>query len=142
MSSGTPVARGLSIWISAFVFIASGAWAADDRSWIERSDRNTAMVFDTLGAFYPEWMSSIGVEKFDTAVMDLKPDRVKRIDAALAAAAKRFANLKASEKDARVRTDIDIVVDALERVRRNETLEDRFLVPFDDLPRGVFFALQ
>jgi uncharacterized protein (DUF885 family) len=100
------------------------------------------MVFDTLGAFYPEWMSSIGVEKFDTAAMDLKPDRVKRIDAALAAAAKRFAGLKAGEKDARVRQDIDIVVEALDRVRRNETLEGRFLVPFDDLPRQIFFSLQ
>src|SRR5438270_5493836 len=105
MSSGTPAARGLSIWITAFVFIASSASAADDRSWIERSDRNTAMVFDTLGAFYPEWMSSIGLEKFDSAAMDLKPDRVKRADAALAAAAKRFASLKAGEKDARVRQD-------------------------------------
>ena len=142
MSSGTPLARGLSIWISAFVFIACSASAADERSWIERSDRNTAMVFDTLGAFYPEWMSSIGVEKFDTAAMDLKPDRVKRIDAALAAAAKRFAGLKAGEKDARVRQDIDIVVEALDRVRRNETLEERFLVPFDDLPRQIFFSLQ
>lgn len=142
MSSGTPAVRGLSIWITAFVFIASSAWAADDRSWIERSDRNTAMVFDTLGAFYPDWMSSIGVEKFDTAVTDLKPDRVKRIDTALAAAAKRFAALKAGEKDPRVRTDIDIVVEALDRARHNETLEDRFLVPFDDLPRSMFFALQ
>ena len=142
MSSGTPAARGFSIWISAFVFIASSAWAADDRSWIERSDRNTAMVFDTLGAFYPEWMSSIGVEKFDTRVMDLKADRVKRIEAALAAAAQRFANLKATEKDARVRTDIDIVVETLDRTRHNETLEDRWLVPFDDLPRQLFFSLQ
>jgi hypothetical protein len=25
---------------------------AQERSWIERSDRNTAMVFETLGAFY------------------------------------------------------------------------------------------
>ena len=142
MSSGTPVARGLSIWISAFVFIASSAWAADDRSWIERSDRNTAMVFDTLGAFYPEWMSSIGVEKFDTAVMDLKADRVKRIDAALAAAAKKFAALKAGEKDPRVRTDVDIVVEALERIRHSEMLEDRLLVPFEDLPRQLFGNLQ
>ena len=100
------------------------------------------MVFDTLGAFYPEWMSSIGVEKFDSAVMDLKADRVKRIDAALAAAAKRFASLKAGEKDARVRQDIDIVVAALERVRRDEAVEDRFLLPFDDLPRQLFFSLQ
>src|SRR3954447_6307994 len=106
MSSGTPPARGLSIWITVLVFIASSAAAADDRSWIERSDRNTAMVFDTLGAFYPEWMASIGLEKFDTAVADLKAERVKRIDAALSAVAKRLVEVKAKERDARVRQDI------------------------------------
>src|SRR3954465_13661405 len=106
MSSATPTARGLSIWIVALLFIASSASAADDRSWIERSDRNTAMVFDTLGAFYPEWMSSIGVEKFDSAVTAHNPHRVKRAAAAVAAAAKGFASLKAGEKDARVRQDL------------------------------------
>ena len=90
------------------------------------------MVFDTLGAFYPEWMASIGLEKFDTAAADLKPDRVKRIDAAL----------KAKESDPRVRQDIDIVVDALDRQRHTETLEYRWLAPFDDLPRQLFFSLQ
>ncbi len=100
------------------------------------------MVFDTLGAFYPEWMANIGVEKFDTAVPDLMPDRATRIDAALAAAAKRMAALKTGEKDPRVRQDIDIVVQALERQRHSEQLEHRLLEPFDDLPRQVFFALQ
>src|SRR6267142_5609764 len=116
MSSLTPFPRGLSSWIVTLLFMSvCAAAAAQDRAWIERSDRNTAMVFDTLGAFYPEWMSSLGIEKFDTAVMDLKPDRVKRADAALGAAAKRLSGLKAKEKDPRVRQDIDIVVEALER---------------------------
>src|SRR3954468_4335169 len=118
MSSGTPPARGLSIWITVLVFIASSAAAADDRSWIERSDRNTAMVFDTLGAFYPEWMASLGLGKVATAVGDMKPGRVTRADAALAAAAKRLAGMKAREGVARVRQDLDIVIDALERQRR------------------------
>lgn len=100
------------------------------------------MVFDTLGAFYPEWMANLGIEKFDTAVADLKPDRVQRIDAALAATAKRIGALKAKEKDPRVRQDIDIVVEALQRQRRTELLEYRLLLPFDDLPRQIFFSLQ
>jgi uncharacterized protein (DUF885 family) len=100
------------------------------------------MVFDTLGAFYPEWMSSIGIEKFDTRVIDLKPDRVKRIDAALAAAAQRLSAQKSREKDARVRQDVEIVIDAIQRQRRTETLEARLLVPFGDLPRQIFQNLQ
>src|SRR5256885_3581114 len=144
MSSLTPSSRGFSIRITLFVLMASmGASApAQDRSWIERSDRQTAMVFETLGAFYPEWMSELGVERFDTAVMDLKPGRIKRIDAALAASAKRVAAAKDAEKDARVRADLDLVIDALERFRRTGALEYRLLVPVDDLPRQLFEGLR
>src|SRR5258707_11019426 len=104
MSCLTPSSRGFSIRITVFAFIASvaGAALAQDRSWIERSDRHTAMVFETLGAFYPEWMSEIGVERFDGAVMDRRPGRVKRIDAALATALKRVAAAKDTGKDGRV----------------------------------------
>src|SRR6266404_1631970 len=112
MSSPTPSARGFSIWITAFAFIASSAAAlAQDLSWVERSDRQTAIVFETLGAFYPEWMSHLGLERFDPGVMDLKPGRSKRLDAALDASVKRLAGAKESEGDARVREDLEIVID-------------------------------
>jgi len=100
------------------------------------------MVFETLGAFYPEWMSEIGVERFDGAVMDRRPGRVKRIDAALATALKRVAAAKDTEKDVRVRADLDLVIDALERIRRTNALEYRLLVPYDDLPRQLFEGLR
>src|SRR6267378_7694141 len=80
--------------------------AAEDRSWVERSDRNTAMVFETLGAFYPEWMSHLGLDRFDPYVIDLKPGRNKRLDAALVASVKRLAGAKDGEGDVRVREDL------------------------------------
>src|SRR5437588_516244 len=143
MSSFTPCARGFSIWITAFAFIAScAAAAAQDRSWVERSDRNTAMVFETLGAFYPEWMSHLGLDRFDPYVIDLKPGRNKRLDAALAASVKRLAGAKDGEGDVRVREDLEIVIDALERMRRTGALEERLLVPYFDVPRHVFQGLR
>src|SRR5437588_713669 len=136
MSSFTPCARGFSIWITAFAFIAScAAAAAQDRSWVERSDRNTAMVFETLGAFYPEWMSHLGLDRFDPYVIDLKPGRNKRLDATLAASVKRLAGAKDGEGDVRVREDLEIVIDALERMRRTRALEERLLVPYFDAPQ-------
>src|SRR5258706_16397969 len=106
------------------------------------SARHTAMVFETLGAFYPEWMSEIGVERFDGAVMDRRPGRVKRIDGALATAVKRVAAAKETEKDVRVRADLDLVIDAPERIRRTHALEYRPPVPYDDLPRQLFQGLR
>src|SRR5205807_582527 len=116
--------------------------ATEDRSWVERSNRHTAMVFETLGAFYPEWMSHLGLERFDPDVMDLKPGRSKRLDAALAANVKRLAGTKDGEGDARVREDLEIVMDALERRRRTGALEERLLVPYFDVPQHVFRGLR
>jgi hypothetical protein len=55
--------------------------------WLERSDRNSAMVFEALGAFQPEFMSTLGVERFDGAVLDLEPAPVQRFAAAAAGGA-------------------------------------------------------
>jgi len=49
--------------------------AAEDRSWVERSDRIPRWYSRPLGGFYPEWMSHLGLERFDPGVMDLKPGR-------------------------------------------------------------------
>src|SRR5436190_14828755 len=139
MSSRTPSARGLSIWMLVFF---TGICSAQDRAWIARSDRQTTMVFETLGAFYPEWMSYLGIDKFDTAVNDWRPGYVKRIDAALAGELKRLGAARQAETDRRVREDLDIDIEALERLRRTNALEQRLLVPFQDLPRNLFQNLQ
>src|SRR5260221_12387162 len=120
MSCLTPSSRGFSIRITVFAFIASvaGAALAQDRSWIERSDRHTAMVFETLGAFYPEWMSEIGVERFDGAVMDRRPGRVNLLHGALAPAWQRGGAAEGTEKEGRVRPGLDPVRDAGARLRR------------------------
>jgi hypothetical protein len=100
------------------------------------------MVFETLGAFYPEWMSHLGLDRFDPYVIDLKPGRNKRLDAALAASVKRLAGAKDGEGDARVREDLEIGIDALERMRRTGALEERLLVPYFDVPQQVFQGLR
>src|SRR2546423_12518484 len=51
------------------------AEAAEDRSWVERSDRISAIVFESLGPFQPEAASALGLERFDTAALDPKPRR-------------------------------------------------------------------
>src|SRR6266853_51067 len=58
------------------------AASAEDRSWIESSDRNSAIVIEMQGAFQPEFASELGVDRFDTAVLDLAPENAKRYDAA------------------------------------------------------------
>lgn len=116
--------------------------AAAEPSWIERSDRHSALVLEAFGAFDPEWVSQLGVERFDPEVIDLKPGHVKRLDAVVAGLLERLSALRKAERDPLVRQDLDILIDALERGRRTRALEERLLVPYFDLPKHVFEGIQ
>src|SRR5256886_2766517 len=47
-----------------------------------------------------------------------------------------------TESDAKVRQDLDILVDAVESRRRTTALEHRLLIPYFDLPRHIFEGLK
>ena len=130
-------------WIAAVVLVAAGGVAAaQERAWIEASDRYSNQVLETLGGFFPEWMSELGLERYDSEVRDLKPRHVERADAALGAVAARLRAARLKEQDAHVREDLDILVEAAARERRTAALEQRLLVPYRDLPRELFEGLQ
>jgi len=118
------------------------AAAAADRSWIETSDRNSAIVIEMEGAFHPEFASELGVDRFDTAVLDLNPENAKRYDAAAGRVLELLSARRKTESDAKVRQDLDILVDAVESRRRTTALEHRLLIPYFDLPRQVFEGLK
>ncbi|HYL25060.1 MAG TPA: hypothetical protein VEV21_11765, partial [Burkholderiales bacterium] len=61
-------------WMLAVVMVALGSGAAaQDRAWIAASDRYSNQVLQALSGFFPEWMSEVGLERYDAEVRDLKP---------------------------------------------------------------------
>jgi len=116
--------------------------AADDRAWIERSDRNSRMVLEAIGPFNPEWMSELGLERYDTQARDLKARHVERADAAMSSAAAKLRALRLKEADERVREDLDITLEALARMRHTHALEQRLLVPYREVPREMYEGMQ
>jgi hypothetical protein len=132
--------KRLALIACALVLPSTGGGA--DRTWIERSDRNAALVFDRLGTFAPEQASYFGAERFDAQVLDLKPGHVARFDAATQRAQAELERRRRTEADARVRQDLDILIEALARQRRTRSLEQRLLVPYYELPKSVFQGLQ
>src|SRR5205807_1617483 len=111
--------------IAVLLVVACGSAAAQDRAWIERSDRHSRMALEALARSHPEWVAELGLERYDSDVRDLKPGHIARADAALAAAASKLRAARLKEPDSRVREDLDIVIDALTRMRRTASLEYR-----------------
>ncbi len=116
--------------------------SAAEPPWIEASDRNSAIVIEMEGAFHPEFASELGVDRFDTAVLDLNPEYAKRYEAAAGRVLELLAAKRKAESDPKVRQDLDILIDAVESRRRTSSLEQRLLVPYFDLPRQVFEGLK
>ena len=87
----------VALWVALCVpFTALAA----DRSWVERSDRNSAIVFGLLGRFAPEQVSEAGAEQFDTVVPDFKPGRAQRFDGAASRALALLSARRKTETDA------------------------------------------
>jgi hypothetical protein len=132
----------VSTAVLAVLFCLPSIVLAGERSWVERSDRNSAIVFEVLGGFAPEYASDAGAERFDIEVLDLRPRRAERYDRAAARALVALTARRKTETDPRVRHDLDILIEAVGRMRRTQALEHRLLIPYLDLPRSMFQGLQ
>src|SRR5258706_12946096 len=100
---------------ACLALLAAGIASATPPAWIARSNEIAEQVLEDGGRFYPEWLSSSGEERYDTAIADLGPKLFERRVAQLE---KRLSILKAlriSERDTKVRQDLDILIDSRER---------------------------
>jgi hypothetical protein len=134
--------RSRKVFLFILVLLGSPLAAAAAEPWIERSDRNSAIVIEMQGAFYPEFTSELGVDRFDTAVLDLGPENAKRYDAAAGRLLELLSATRKTEADPKVQQDLDLLIDAVGSKRRTRALEYRLLVPYFDLPKHVFQGLQ
>jgi len=48
-------------------------WARQDPQWIERSNSHAQVLLEALARISPEGAGSLGVEGFDTEILDLSP---------------------------------------------------------------------
>src|SRR5712691_9478552 len=103
--------------VSAMLCVPLAASAAEP-SWIETSNRNSAILIEMQGAFHPEFASELGIDRFDTAVLDLNPENAKRYEAAAGRVLELLAAKRKAESDPKVQQDLDILVDAVESSRR------------------------
>ncbi len=134
--------RKVFLFILASGMLCSPLAAAAAEPWIERSDRNSAIVIEMQGAFYPEFTSELGVDRFDTAVLDLEPENAKRYDAAAGRVLELLSAGRKTESDPKVRQDLDLLIDAVGSRRQTRALEYRLLIPYFDPSKHIFQGLQ
>jgi hypothetical protein len=128
------IARAL---FAPILFTLAGATSADP-AWVERSNANAAPLLEVMARFGPESAAALGVEGHDAEVLDLKPGTDERQEAALARAAADLEARLATERDPRVRQDLQILIDAARDEAASSALNRRLMLPYFDLPQTLF----
>ena len=96
---------------SLLLFVSAAA--ADERSWVERSNDNAQIVLEVLAEFNPEGAGSLGVDGLDEAIVDYRPGVYERNRSASEAVLAELEKRLAAETEPRVRQDLEILVQAV-----------------------------
>ena len=128
----------------AFLGCVASAVAPRESSaaWVVRSNQYAQPLLHVLAKYAPEAASRFGVTDVDDQVIDLKPGFNERSRVDLAAAIATLRSDLASEKDPLVRQDLQIMIDAATRQIRQSELNEKYLIPYFDLPQVMFFGIR
>src|SRR6476659_1100716 len=120
----------------------AAAPAAKGPAWVSRSDAITTQLLKDQAKLAPEGASGAGLTEFDGLASDYGPNIAER---SIAQSQKQLAGLKAklaTEKDAQVRQDIEILIGSVEDDVTGTRLNQKYQLPWLDVPQFVFGNIQ
>ncbi|MFD0738733.1 DUF885 domain-containing protein [Lysobacter koreensis] len=111
-------------------------------AWVTTSNGYAQILLKAQGPFQPEQNSFFGVPGYDDQVADLGPDNGKRFRDATAAARTQLQAKLQVERDANVRQDLQILIQAADDAIEASAVNERLTQPWFDAPQLVFQGLQ
>lgn len=127
---------------SLLSILAIGASAAEGPTWVEASNAHAQVLIKAQGRFNPEGASSLGFTEYDGQALDLGPEIGARFRAATAAAQAELEKRLLAEQDARVRQDLEIMIQAAKDQIQGSVLNERYMLAWTDVPQQVFLSEQ
>lgn len=110
--------------------------------WIARSNANAQVMLEVLARFSPETAGFFGVDGLDEEILDLEPGIVARSIEATEGALTTLRRHLASERDAAVRQDLEILIHYGELQVEGARLSDRLLLPYFGLGETIFQGMR
>jgi uncharacterized protein (DUF885 family) len=120
---------------------ATSPAAASARSapaWVATSNRYANALLEVEAQFAPEGASSVGLAQYDGLASDLSPDVDERRRAALVKAKADLQAGLARERDANVRQDLQIMVEAVDRRIEGIDLSKKYRRDWTDAAQRIF----
>jgi uncharacterized protein (DUF885 family) len=130
--------RSLVLILPAAVLLA----AEPRPAWIEKSNQNAQLLLNVTARYAPEGAGSLGISGLDDKVsipaVDL-PERARRDTEEVL---KTLRSRLASEQDPLVKQDLEILIEAGERDNRSSLANEKYLLPYQNVGRTIFFGVQ
>ena len=131
------MSQRLSALLAGLLLLATFA-RADDRGWVEQSDKYAQVLLEVLAKYNPEYATSLGVEGHEAEVFDLKPQYDIRQEADLTDAVAKLKAERGEVSDPRVKQDIDILITSAQQQIDTSVLNRRLMMGYQDLTKAVF----
>jgi hypothetical protein len=127
------------------LFVAGAAQAATppaEKPWVTASNRNTAELIQAEAAFQPEGASQAGLSQYDGLAIDLGPNIDERYIAADQKVQAALRDRLGKESDPNVQQDLQILIGAIDNEIAGLRLNDKYELPWIDVPQLVFGGMQ
>ena len=118
--------------------VPTSATAPTAPAWVAQSNADAQLLLKAIADFHPEFASRVGFAGYDDKVVDLKSGTQERQRAAVEAARATLQKKLAAETDANVRQDLAIMIKAADRRIDSSRLEEKYLLPYDDIGETIF----
>src|SRR6266850_2124838 len=133
----------LTLFLSAiFVLAQQTLPPAAEKDWVARSNENTRILLEVQAKFGPESAGQSGFEGVDEQIFDLKPNVTERTRKANQDAATKLRQRLKAEKDPLVRQDLEILIKAADDNVRGSLINDKYYIPYFNVPRALYFGFR
>ena len=132
----------MSLTLLAALFLASILFAPSEPGWVTKSNQNARVLLNVMARYSPEDAGELGVQGMDDRVTIPAPDRPEKFRRDTSAAVKELQSRLASEKDALVRQDLEILIKAGQRDVRSSAAYERHVLPYSNVPELIFSGMR
>ncbi len=134
--------RSVFSLLPAAALLVAVAQSASSPTWIERSNQNAELLLSVGARYAPEGAGSLGVSGLDDKISIPAPDLGERSRHDTEEALKTLRSRLASEQDPLVKQDLEILIQAGERENRLSVADEKYLLPYQNVSRTIFFGIH
>lgn len=111
---------------------------AADTDWVATSNSHSKPVLEVMAKYEPEMAGELGVDGYDEAIVDLRPDLYARMRQDMQGVLGQLQEVLGNDKHLKVRQDLQILIQSLTDRITSLELQHRLMLPYFDPAATAF----